>query len=136
MIGSLYGLLIAINWYCLAEKSVRKAKSTHWGHSCCENDTVLLGVPLISEWCGPGRLTATWSYRFTMSYPVDPAGSHMLVFKTKPCKSKYKQFIRRNCRWLIKTVIVYLMVSYYLDNRSNSRANTCTKAQLTTSCIY
>ena len=50
----------------------------------------------------------------------------MLVSKTKPCKSKYKQFIRRNCRWLIKTVIVYLMVYYYLDNRSNSRANTCT----------
>ena len=69
-------------------------------------------------------------------YLVDPASSHMLVSKTKPCKSKYKQFIRRNCRWLIKTVIVYLMVSYYLDNRSNSRANTCTKAQLTTGCIY
>ena len=33
----------------------------------------------------------------------------MLVSKTKPCKSKYKQFIRRNCRWLIKTVFVYLM---------------------------
>ena len=31
----------------------------------------------------------------------------MLVFKTKPCKSKYKQFIKRNCRWLIKTVLVY-----------------------------
>ena len=44
-----------------------------------------------------------------MSYLVDPASSHMLVFKTKPCKSKYKQFIQRNCRWLIKTVIVYLM---------------------------
>ena len=69
-------------------------------------------------------------------YLVDPASSHMLVSKTKPCKSKYKHLIRRNCRWLIKTVIVYLMVSYYLDNRSNSRANTCTKAQLTTSCIY
>ena len=69
-------------------------------------------------------------------YLVDPASSHMLVSKTKPCKSKYKHLIRRNCRWLIKTVIVYLMVSYYLDNRSNSRANTCTKAQLTTGCIY
>ena len=34
----------------------------------------------------------------------------MLVLKTKPCKSKYKYFIPRNCRWLIKTVIVYLMV--------------------------
>ena len=42
-----------------------------------------------------------------MSYLVDPASSHMLVSKTKPCKYKYKQFIRRNCRWLIKTVSVY-----------------------------
>ena len=25
---------------------------------------------------------------------------------------------------------------YYLDNRSNSRANTCTKLQLTRECIY
>ena len=31
----------------------------------------------------------------------------MLVSKTKPCKSKYKHLIRRNCRWLIKTVSVY-----------------------------
>ena len=69
-------------------------------------------------------------------YLVDPASSHMLVSKTKPCKSKYKQFIRRNCRWLIKTVIVYLMVNFYLDNRRKSRANTCTKTQLTASRVY
>ena len=59
------------------------------------------------------------------SYLVDPASSHMLVSKIKPCMSKYKHFIRRNCEWLIKSVIVYLMVPYYLDNRGNSRANTC-----------
>ena len=69
-------------------------------------------------------------------YLVDPASSHMLVSKTKPCKSKYKHLIRRNCRWLIKTVIVYLMVNFYLDNRRKSRANTCTKAQLTASRVY
>ena len=32
---------------------------------------------------------------------------------------------RRNCEWLIKTVIVYLVIIYYKDNCSNSRANTC-----------
>jgi hypothetical protein len=32
-----------------------------------------------------------------------------------------------NCEWLIISVIVYLIVFYYLDNRSNSRANTCYK---------
>jgi len=41
----------------------------------------------------------------------------MLVSKIKPCMSKYKQIVRRNCEWLIKSVIVYLMVPYYLDNR-------------------
>ena len=44
--------------------------------------------------------------------------------------------IQRNCRRLIKTVMVYLMVHCYLDNRSNSRANTCTKGRLTKPCIY
>ena len=38
--------------------------------------------------------------------------------------------IQWNCEWLIKSVIVYLMVPYYLDNRGNSRANTCAKSQL------
>ena len=43
------------------------------------------------------------------SYLVDPASSHMLVSKIKPCKSKY-MLNSWDCRWLIKTVIVYLMV--------------------------
>ena len=71
-----------------------------------------------------------FSEGFEGCYLVDPASSHMLVSKIKPCMSKYKQSIQRNCEWLIKSVIVYLMVSYYLDNRGNSRANTCKKARL------
>lgn len=63
-------------------------------------------------------------------YLVDPASSHMLVSKIKPCKSKYKSFILRNCGKLIISVIVYLIVPYYLDNRSNSRANTCVNTLL------
>jgi len=34
-------------------------------------------------------------------------------------------FVLWNCEWLIKSVIVYLIIIYYLDNRGNSRANTC-----------
>ena len=69
---------------------------------------------------------------------VDSARSHTLVSKIKPCMSKYKQFILWNCEWLIISVIVYLIVFYYLDNRSNSRANTCVNSQLLarTGCIY
>ena len=57
---------------------------------------------------------------------VDPASSHMLVLKINPCMCKYS-IIQRDCEWLIKTVIVYLM-DKDMDNRSNSRANTCVKA--------
>ena len=39
-----------------------------------------------------------------------------------------------NCERLIISVIIYLIVPYYLDNRSNSRANTCVDALL--GCIY
>ena len=39
-----------------------------------------------------------------------------------------------NCEWLIISVIIYLIVPYYSDNRSNSRANTCVDTQL--SSIY
>ena len=39
-------------------------------------------------------------------------------------------FLQRNREWLIKSVIVYLVDAYYLDNCSNSRANTCKKPQL------
>ena len=35
-----------------------------------------------------------------------------------------------NCERLIISVIVYLIISYYLDNRSNSRANTCVNTRL------
>ena len=38
------------------------------------------------------------------------------------------KFVLWNCEWLIKSVIVYLMISYYMDNCGNSRANTCIKA--------
>ena len=57
---------------------------------------------------------------------VDPASSHMLVSKIKPCMCKYS-YLQRNCEWLIKSVIIYLM-DKDMDNRRNSRANTCVKA--------
>ena len=37
-------------------------------------------------------------------------------------------FVLGNCEWLIKSVIVYLMVTCYMDNCGNSRANTCNQA--------
>ena len=46
----------------------------------------------------------------TSTYLVDPASSHMLVSKTKPCMSKYKKTILRDCGRLIKTVTIYSMI--------------------------
>jgi len=43
---------------------------------------------------------------------------------------KYQKSELQNCEWLIISVIVYLIVPYYLDNRSNSRANTCINTRL------
>ena len=54
---------------------------SEWLSSACVLLTVRFG--------GADRLQ-TWSQD---SYLVDPASSHMLVSKIKPCMSKYKQFI-------------------------------------------
>lgn len=45
------------------------------------------------------------------SYLVDPASSHMLVLKIKPCMSKYRWIINRNCGWLNKSVIINLVMT-------------------------
>ena len=66
---------------------------------------------------------------------VDSASSHTLVSKIKPCMCKYK-ILYRNCGRLIISVIVYLIVPYYLDNRSNSRANICIKAELSGTAVF
>ena len=44
--------------------------------------------------------------------------------------------IQWNCEWLIKTVIVYLIMEFYMDNRSNSRANTCCQAWLIGRAVF
>ena len=46
---------------------------------------------------------------------VDPASSHMLVSKIKPCMSQYTVLVLLNCEWLIKTVMVYLTITHYVD---------------------
>jgi len=58
-------------------------------------------------------------------YLVDPASSDMLVSKIKPCRCKYESNEKRNCEWLIKSVLVYLVSRAKVDNCGNSRANTC-----------
>ena len=73
------------------------------------------------------------------SYLVDPASSHMLVSKIKPCMSKYKQFYTVKLRTAHYISNYFFDGSkYYMDNCSNSRANTCIKLQSRNrkKCIY
>ena len=60
---------------------------------------------------------------------VDPASSHTLVSKIKPCMSKYKHY---TVKLRMAHYISYSLFDspYYMDNRSNSRANTCAKSRL------
>ena len=61
---------------------------------------------------------------------VDPASSHTLVSKIKPCMSKYKQLYTVKLRMAHYISYSLFDSPYYLDNRSNSRANTCIKSRL------
>ena len=45
-------------------------------------------------------------------------------------------FILWNCRRLIKSVIIYLMITFYMDNRTKCRANTCVKSQLSRRDVF
>ena len=45
-------------------------------------------------------------------------------------------FILWNCERLITSAIIYLMVPYYMDNCSNSRANTCAKSRPSRGGMY
>lgn len=51
------------------------------------------------------------STRGDISYLVDPASSHMLSSKAKPCMSKYKGIQARNCERLITTVVICTALS-------------------------
>jgi hypothetical protein len=54
----------------------------------------------------------------------------MLVSKIKPCKSKYKRLYSETADGSLYQLSSKGWVSYYMDNCSNSRANTCLKALL------
>ena len=91
---------------------------------CPHSHANLVPVPGFRRW-----LTTT------SSYLVDPASSHMLVLKIKPCMSKYKHLYRETANGSLKQLWFIWWFLCYLDNRSNSRANTCTSRELAL-CTY
>jgi hypothetical protein len=72
----------------------------------------------------PGRWGVTWLATWLI-LPVVIRSSQRL---SHACLSI--NTLLWNCERLIITVIIYLIVPYYLDNRSNSRANTCVNTLL------
>ena len=104
-------------------------QNTKWKHGWCARSRVRVHSP--SGWSKKMRKISEkslaergtqWNLK---SLPGWSCQWYMLVSKTKPCKSKYKLFWRRNCEWLGKTAIISSVMSLLTDNRSNSRANTC-----------
>ena len=67
---------------------------------------------------------------------VDPASSHMLVSKIKPCMCKYKPLYGETANGSLKQLSFLWWPNYYMDNCSNSRANTCVKACRKMSRVY
>ena len=70
------------------------------------------------------------------SYLVDPASNICLSQRLSHACLSINNFILWNCERLIISAIIYLMVPYYMDNCSNSRANTCVKSQLSRGGMY
>ena len=58
-------------------------------------------------------------------YLVDPASSHMLVLKIKPCMPKYKLSYGKTADGSIDQLSFVWRFENYLDNPVNCRANTC-----------
>ena len=55
----------------------------------------------------PLALAGGWGGRISFNfYLVDPASSHMLVTKTKPCMCKITAFVSPVRGWLIKSAII------------------------------
>ena len=68
--------------------------------------------------------------RWSLSYLVDPASSHMLVSKIKPCMSKYKHLYCETANGSLNQLSFIWLYFYYMDTCGNSRANTCEKSRL------
>ena len=119
------------SWAQTLERSSGTRQLRNWCKDAIEiPHTQIANIKVVS--------TAKWWFPLLMisSYLVDPASSHMLVLKIKPCMSKYKHLYRETENGSLKQLLFIWWFLCYLDNRSNSRANTCTKGRLTKPCIY
>ena len=114
-------LLVYPSGRTLALTTVRSDNQSIWRTPNCERGLWATSTSCFAEntWNQQGWKVVTW-----LILPVVICLSQRL---SHACLSINK-FVLWNCEWLIKSVIVYLMVSCYMDNCGNSRANTCNQA--------
>ena len=70
-------------------------------------------------------LASAWFQMSNSTNLVDPASSHMLVSKIKPCKSKYKLIYTAKLRIAHYNSYNLHDDRYQMDIHGNSGANTC-----------
>ena len=78
---------------------------------------------------------ARWQSDKTVTWLILPVVICLSQRLSHACLS-INNFILWNCERLIISAIIYLMVPYYMDNCSNSRANTCVKSRLSRGGMY
>ena len=104
----------------------RWSRSTFW----CENSDLYMGLALLlglggadarlrARFLGSSELVVTW-----LILPVVICLSQRL---SHACLS-INNFVLWNCEWLIKSVIVYLMMTFYMDNCGKLELIHATKA--------
>ena len=113
-----FGLLVCKS-LCGTPFNVHDWIVNHLMNSGTRKQPFLLSLSCVVFLGMQGRKVVTW-----LILPVVICLSQRL---SHACLSINK-FVLWNCEWLIKSVIVYLMVTCYMDNCGNSRANTCNQA--------
>ena len=93
-------------------------------------------LPCINSSQMKGNLNFTLVIYSRDSNLVDSASSIRLSQRLSHACLSINNFILWNCERLIISAIIYLMVPYYMDNCSNSRANTCVKSRLSRGGMY
>ena len=83
------------------------------------------------------RAATSLTKRSAESYLVDPASSHTLVLKIKPCMSKCSVLLHTRLRTAHYNSYSLFDGFFSVDNRGNSRANTCQyRCRLRVASIY
>ena len=122
----IYALIAAFQLVTNHESTNPSVTLVHCYHCCCKDHTILLNLTtlLCNSLRDPLGTLLNSSCLKIVIWLILPVVICLSQRLSHACLS-INNFVLWNCEWLIKSVIVYLIIPYYLDNRGNSRANTC-----------